>query len=83
MPRMWPQVNSITGILHWLSQHSFSDPRIKRPTVTVKVVHERNSNPTDDVTINGGVKSTSVTVATGPIPTVSDTVRDSHNAAPF
>jgi hypothetical protein len=81
MPRMWPQVNSITGILHWLSQHSFSDPRIKRSTATVKVMHERNSNPADDVTIDGGVKSTSVT-STGPIPTVGDTVRHSHRAAP-
>ena len=37
----------------------------------------------DDVTIDGGVKSTSVTVfATGPIQTVSDTVRNSHRAAP-
>jgi hypothetical protein len=38
----------------------FSDPRFKRSTVTVKVVHERNSNPADDVTIDGGVKSTNV-----------------------
>jgi hypothetical protein len=31
-------------------QADFSDPRIQRSTVTVKVVHERNSNPADDVT---------------------------------
>ena len=61
----------------------FSDPRFKRSTVTVKVVHERNSNPTDDVTIDGGVKSTNVTVfAADPDPTVRNAVRDSRHAAP-
>jgi hypothetical protein len=64
-------------------QADFSDPRIQRSTVTVKVVHERNSNPADDVTIAGGVKSTNVTVfAADPDPTVRNAVRDSHNAAP-
>jgi hypothetical protein len=61
----------------------FSDPRIKRSTVTVKVVHERNTNPADDVTIDGGVKSTNVTVfAADPDPTVRNAVRDSRHAAP-
>jgi hypothetical protein len=64
-------------------QADFSDPRIQRSTVTVKVVHERNSNPADDVTIAGGVKSTNETVfAADPDPTVRIAVRDSHNAAP-
>ena len=36
----------------------------------------------DDVTIDGGAKSTNVVFATGPIQTVSDTVRNSHCAAP-
>ena len=37
----------------------------------------------DDVTIDGGVKSSSVTVfAADPDPTVTDTVRDSYHAAP-
>jgi hypothetical protein len=61
----------------------FSDPRIKRSTVSVKVVHERNSNPADDVTIDGGVKLTNVKVfATDPYPTASDAVRDSRHTAP-
>jgi hypothetical protein len=64
-------------------QADFSDPRIQRSTVTVKVVHERNSNPADDVTIAGGVKSTNVTVfAADPDPTVRNAVRDSRHAAP-
>jgi hypothetical protein len=64
-------------------QADFSDPRIQRSTVTVKVVHERNSNPADDVTIAGGVKSTNETVfAADPDPTVRNAVRDSRHAAP-
>ena len=52
MPRMWPRVNSVTEVLYWISQHSYTDATTQHSTTTVTVVHERRSNPAPTSYVN-------------------------------
>lgn len=52
MPMMWPRVKSVTDVLYWISQHSYTDATTQHSTTTVKVVHERRSNPASTSYVN-------------------------------